>query len=418
MTTTHTVQWATESRPPVSPDLTHYWVQIETPAGEYVAANRVPLTARSQAFTLPPGEYVETVSGSNADGTVREGTIRRPFTVGNGAVPKPFPFPIWADVPVPPEPEPGAPDKAGWEARMIEKGIQVGDYLSTNPSIDEKINWVYYDMCRVMYQIADYTETPEPWNTYAKQAMGWYRDVYVLPNNGAVPGYENFTHGLRMDYERTGDAESKRAAILLSQNAMYALDGTDPSYITSHARSREVAYAIFSYINAEALGEPRRAQRAAWVTQSYDYIRQWQDVAGWGTAQISPFMMAITAKALIMDWEETEDARCEPALLDLAQFMWVKGYHAETHAMYYNVNPDIDPAEGGPPTVGAPDLNMMIAPLYSWLYALTGDDVHRDRFDALLLGQENAYLEQGKQFDQNYWWSIQGMKWREQGFDA
>lgn len=315
--------------------------------------------------------------------------------------------------PEPPDPDAVLPDKTGWEARMIEWGIPAGEYLSTNPSIDEKINWVYYDMCRVMYQIADYTGNAEPWNTYAKQAMVWFRDVYVIPNNGAVPGYENFTHGLRMDYERTGDEVSKAAAISLSKNAMYAFDGTEPSYIASHARSREVAYAIMGYINAEKLGEPRRDQRAVWVTQSYDYIRQWQDVAGWGTGQISPFMMGITAQALIEDWEETQDTRCLPALLDLAQFMWVKGYHAETHAMYYNINPNIDPAEGGPPTVGAPDLNMMIAPLYSWLWVQTGDTVQRDRFDALLVGQANAYLAQGKQFDQNYWWSFDGMRWRE-----
>jgi hypothetical protein len=199
---------------------------------------------------------------------------------------------------------------------------------------------------------------------------------------------------------------------------MYAQDWVEPASVASHARSREVAYAILGYINAEALGEPKRDVRASHVTQSYDYIRQWQDVAAWGTMQISPFMMGITAQALIADWEETEDARCPPALLELAEFMWTVGYHPDTHAMYYNVNPNIDPAEGGPPTVGAPDLNMLIAPLYGWLWAQTGDVVHRDRFDALLLGQANAYLAQGKQWDQNYWWAFLGMEWREMGAPA
>jgi hypothetical protein len=411
--TTHTVQWATESRLPVSPDLTHYWVQIETPAGEYVAANVVPLTARSQAFTLPPGEYVESVAGSNADGTVREGRISRPFSVGNGPVGKPFPFPIWADAPEPPEPpDPSAPDKTAWDAGMVEWGIVHGDTLSTEQSIDFMLNHVYYDMARCMYQIADYTESPEPWNTYAKQAAVFFRDQYAGPNNGAVPGYENFTHGLRMDFERTGDAESKRVAILLSQNAMYAQDWVEPASVASHARSREVAYAILGYINAEKLGEAKRDIRARYVTQSYDYCRQWQDVAAWGTGQVSPFMAGITAQALIADWEETQDARCLPAMLEIAEFFWVRGYHAETHSLYYQIN-QADTADGGPQLNPAPDLNMICAPLYGWLWAQTGDVVHRDRFDELLLGQANAYLAQGKQFDQNYWWSFEGMRWRE-----
>lgn len=419
--TTHTVQWATESRKPVSHDLTHYWVQIETPAGAYVAANVVPLTARSQAFTLPPGEYVESVSGSNADGTVREGTIRRPFAVtGNGPVVKPFPFPVWADAPEPPEPpEPGAPDKAGWEDSMISWGIIHGDYLSSEPppSIDEKLNHVYYDGCRVYYQIAEYTQSPEPWSEYAKLALQWYRDEYVMPNNGAVPGYQNFTTGLRMDFERTGDEASKNAAILLSQNAMYAGDWTDRNYVTHHATSREVAYAILSYINAEALGEAKREIRAEWVTQSHAYFAQWYDKTTWGIYQVSPFMCAITAQALIADWEETDDDRCLPALTGLADWLWTEAYHEPTHAMLYQLNPD-NTSEGGRSTTGAPDLNMIIAPLYSWLWAQTGDETARDRFDALLLGQANAYLAGGKQFDQNYWWSFSGMEWREMAAPA
>jgi hypothetical protein len=320
---------------------------------------------------------------------------------------------------VPPEP-PNPPDtddeldKTGWEARMIEWGIPAGDYLSTNPSVDEKINWVYYDMCRVMYQIAEYTDSPEPWNTYAKQAMRWYRDLYVVPNNAAVPGYQNFTTGLRLDYERTGDEASKAAAILLSQNAMYAADWTDRNYVTHHATSREVAYAILSYINAEALGEVPRPIRTEWVTVSHSYFAQWYDEATWEHYQVSPFMMAITAQALIADWEETDDDRCLPALQGLGDWMWAKAYHEPTHAMLYQLNPN-NTSEGGLSTQGAPDLNMIIAPLYGWLWAQTGEAVHRDRFDALLLGQANAYLAQGKQYDQNYWWSFDGMRWREGG---
>jgi len=295
---------------------------------------------------------------------------------------------------------------------MIEWGIIHWDYLSTEQSVDQMLNHVYYDMARVMAQIADYTETPEPWNGYAKQAAVFYRDQYVVPNNGAVPGYQNFTTGLRLDYERTGDEASKAAAILLSQNAMYAADWTDRTYVTHHCTNREVAYAILSYINAEALGEPKRPIRAEWVTVSHTYFAQWYDETTWGDWQVSPFMMAITAQALIADWEETQDPRCLPALTELADWMWTKAYHAPTHAMLYQLNPN-NTSEGGLSTAGADDLNMIIAPLYSWLWVQTGNETYREQFDELLLGQAEAYLAQGKQFDQNYWWAFDGMRWRE-----
>jgi hypothetical protein len=301
-------------------------------------------------------------------------------------------------------------DKATWEANMLEWGVINGDKLPTFASSDEQLNWVYYDQTRVMYQIADYVGATEPWYTYAKNAVKVFRDDYVLPNGGAVPGYENFTRGLRLDYEKTGDVVSKDAAIALSKNAMYAADNTDRTYIVHHSKSREVAYAIFGYINAEALGEAKRGIRAEWVTQSYDYIRQWQDSSTWGQSdEISPFMMAITAMALIEDWEETQDARCLPALQGLADWMWPLAYHAETHALYYSFNP------GNHSTQGAPDLNMLIAPWFSWLWVQTGDAKYRDCFDELLLGHASAYLEQGKQFDQNYWLAFDGMAWREGG---
>ena len=68
-------------------------------------------------------------------------------------------------------------------------------------------------------------------------------------------------------------------------------------------RSREVAYAIMSYINAEALGEAKRPIRAEWVTKAYGHCQQWMDQSTWGVDQVAPFMMAITSQSLIEDWD-------------------------------------------------------------------------------------------------------------------
>lgn len=421
--TVHIVQWGTEMRTPVAQDLTQYYVQITKPDGTYVAARTEPLGTTSTYWDLPPGEYVETVDAVNADRTVYEGQISRPITVG---APPPiivdpppvttgqFPFPVWGPPYVPPVLAPGDVDKQLWELNMVKYGTRHGEYLLTHPddTPDQKIGYTYYDMGRVMYQIATYTGDATLWNRYAKEAIHWFRDSYVLPNNGGVPGYYNFTTGLRLDYERTGDAESKRAAILLSQNASFAADSTDRSYVVRHGTNRELAYAILGFINAEKLGEPKRDLRAEWIDVSHTYFAQWYDKATWGTDQISPFMCAITGQALIADWEETQDARCLPALVTLGDWMWTEAYHAPTHAMLYQLNP-VSPE--GYVEAGAPDLNLVIAPVYGWLFKQTGDTKHRDRFDALLLGSANAWLDGGKQFNQNYWWSFDGMAWREGG---
>ena len=314
----------------------------------------------------------------------------------------------------PPEPpDATAPDKALWDEHMIEYGMHHGAYFATQPepTNDAKLDHVYYDGARVYAQIAAYTGQPEPWHTYATQANAWFRD-YVIRSNGAVPGYYNFTHGLRLDWERTGDVVSKDTVVLLSKKAAYAGDSTNRTYVVHFNRSREVAYAITSYINAEALGEAKRTIRADWVTQSYAYIPQWMDPAQWGSEQVAPFMMAITAQALIEDWTETQDTRCLPALKELADWMWPLAWHDATSGLLYQFNP----ANGsGVSTTGAVDLNMLIAPWFSWLWVQTGEDQYREKFDQLLYGHKDAYLDRSKQFNQNYWVAFNGMAWREGG---
>ena len=61
----------------------------------------------------------------------------------------------------------------------------------------------------------------------------------------------------------------------------------------------------------------------------------------------------------------------------------------------------------------APDLNLLIAPVYAWLYHQTGNTVYRDRADQIFAGGvAGAFLSQGKQFDQNYRLSFEYLRWR------
>jgi hypothetical protein len=292
---------------------------------------------------------------------------------------------------------------------MVTFGQRVCDQLAAGGmTADQRLHHVYYDQIRVMYQIADYTHDSR-WNACAQRALSVYRDEYVLPNQGRVPGYWNFTTGLRMHFERTGQAASKTAVQLLSRNAAYAQDTTGAAWTVPTLVSREVAYAILSYIEAENLGEPRRSRRAQLVTDAYGHLDQWFVRFTWRgkTEQVAPFMVGLTAHSLIADWEETHDARLIPALRRTADWLWANAWIASEEAMLFDVN-----AAPGTQAV-APDLNLLIAPMYAFLYRQTGLTQYRDQGDALFAGGvRGADLRFGKQFDQNYLWSFQYVKWR------
>src|SRR5437899_394338 len=274
------------------------------------------------------------------------------------------------------------------------------------------LDQVYYDAERVYYQIADYTGDPS-WLNCSQLAETVYRDQYVLPNNGSVPGHWNFTTGLRLDAQRTADAQSKTAAVLLSQHAAFATDGTPLAWTQSADYSREVAYAIVSYINAQILGEPLRQRRIDLVNQAYDHMAQWFVRFAWPgpwqqspteTSRLAPFMVGLTAHALIRDWEETKDSRLLPILRLAADWMWQNAWIPSASSMWY---------DSGSMGAGAPDLNLLVAPIYAFLYLRTGETKYRDEGDALFAGGVSfAYLTGGKQFDQNYWWSFDYVTWR------
>jgi len=306
------------------------------------------------------------------------------------------------------------PELSRWEHRMMQYGRKHCEWhADRNHSFDERLAHTYYDEIRVMHQIADYTHDAS-WRDCAVAARNVYRDNYVLPNKGGIPGYWNFTDGLRLDYLRTTDAVSRASVLSLADRAAYASDSAPPEQTKNIDRSREVAYALLSYINAEALGAPRRSRRAILVSQAYDHLDQWFLRFAWrgSTSQFSPFMVGLTAHSLIRDWEETRDPRLIPALRRAADWLWQNAWVARDESMLYQINP-ANISEGGRSTNGAPDLNLLIAPMYAFLAKYTGASAYREQADLLFKGGvRGAFLESPKQFNQNYWWSFDYVKWR------
>jgi hypothetical protein len=304
------------------------------------------------------------------------------------------------ETPPPPPGPPVIPERTRWEAQMLTWGQKTWDALKAAPDTpaDTGLALTYYDCDRVFQHVASYTGEAK-WLDAAARARFFYKDKYVIPNAGRIPGYWNFTTGLRM--------QSDRATVeLLSKNAAYAPDSTNPDWTKPVVRSREAAYAIVSYIDAELCGAAKRDRRQLLVDQAYGHLDQFvvafQDL---DTAAVNPqpFMVALTAHALIRDFEETGDGRLFPKLTEIADLMWEKCWVAEKESFWY------DEAGKAP----APDLNLLIAPLYAWLWKNTGKPWHLEHGDKLFAGGvKYAYQGAGKHFNQNYWWSFDYVTWR------
>lgn len=311
---------------------------------------------------------------------------------------------------------PSIPNLALWESNMKTFGSRHCNELSgSNLSFDGKLASTYYDAQWVYYRIYKYTGDRK-WFDCAQAAEAIYRDQYVVPSNGNVPGYWNFTKGLLEDYLQTGDSRSKDAVISISKNGAFGIDATPLSSTADSTMSREVAYNMLTYMNAEELGQPRRSRLGELKNQAIDHLKQW--FVSKNAPYIRPFMVSLTAHALIEYNERIGDARILPLLKIAADSMWANLWMADKGSFKYT---NVDTAQFSPSafayntggTEAAPDLNLLIAPLYAWLFHQTGEIKYRNQADAIFNGGvTQAYLVNGKQFNQSYRLSFDYIKWR------
>ena len=323
------------------------------------------------------------------------------------------------------------PSLAQWEANMTFYGQKhCATLQDPTKTASQKLDATYYDAERVYLQIAAYTASPT-WNGCGQAAERVYRDTYVIPNNGRVPGYWNFTTGQRHDYELTGDTASRNGVLMLAQNAIYAANGPLTSAIET-ALSREISYAIVSYVDSEMLGAARNPQLEAYIDIQLGHFDQWfvsktsrclsncDPASATGKYYVQPFMVGIAAEALIAYYQEIyPDPRIPNAVKIAADWLWTHAWDAPNKTFWYE-NQISDPSQipsGYWPSAtfssSAPDLNLLIAPAYAWLYRMTGDTTYRDQGDQVFVGGvANSWLDGPKQFNQNYRWSFAFVKWR------
>ncbi len=319
---------------------------------------------------------------------------------------------------------------------MVDYGRRRGDDLLGESNFQAQLNMQYYDAQRVFLQIADYTGDDDPWQRYADAAESTYK-TYLEKNDFQIAGYMRFPHGLFMDWRRNGDEQSREYLFRLRETGAFATP-EDPAYnrLWRDSRySREIAYAIETQVLAERAGAPAQTYRKdLYVDMALDHIDAWltgdfgHNDEQWRFCQA--FMAGLTASALIAYDDHLEStgrdrdprvlARIETLSDWLWQTMWVAGvggsrgdwypHESSTLGAFEYVQPSVEGVGSEDP---APDLNLLIAPMYGWLYAQTGAARFRDRGDAVFAGGiAMASLEQNKIFNQNFRSSFDYVEWR------
>ncbi len=95
-------------------------------------------------------------------------------------------------------------------------------------------------------------------------------------------------------------------------------------------------------------------------------------------------MVGLEGQALIQYYEKYKDARILPMLKTAADVLYnevtplgLRIWNPQKGAFLY------DTSWGGGRDYGYPGLNQLIAPLYAWVYEMTGDTKYRDQGDEI-----------------------------------
>jgi hypothetical protein len=370
------------------PTFTIKWVEgnccILSSGGYYFYKGEGDIAFRVTTTTAtPPGDYTVVISGKDRlTGDV--GVLNVPIKVVT----------LPAVVTTPKVAPPALPALTKYTNDMRNYGTQ---YCNSTLSAGVESGVWYYDGILVYHKASKYLNDPTFITSCAQNVKNMYIP-YVVNNNGSLPGYRVFSQGLRRDFEVTGDTVSRKAAILLAK-------GLPLQWQVDQVSSREVAYQILAMVDAERLGVARNPKLADLVNVALGHIDQWTMTKNGTYAR--PFMFALTSEALIRYYELTGDPRVIWYVKTGADWMWANTWVDASEAFRYT---DRVVSSGG--TNPAPDLNNLIAPVYGWLYSVTGDETYRTQGDKIFSGGVKlAWLGNGKQYSQNYRWSFDYLTW-------
>jgi hypothetical protein len=269
---------------------------------------------------------------------------------------------------------------------------------SAVPPGDESGVW-YYDGARVFDQIASYT-SDTTWDACRAKLALQYRS-WVL-GGADVGGWQTFTTGLRLDDEHAESADDKAAIVQLS-NAKFCADSVPATTYENEGYSREVAYCIHAILDDQAIeGVDRSQTLTRLVEAALGHLDQW--FVARSSPNTAPFMFGLTAEALIRYHDAVnQDPRILSGIQSGLDWIWLNAWVSSSQAFWYRLDSQTP----------APDLNLLIAPAFAWVYQQTCDSSYLEQGDQVWAGGvTGAYISDGKHFSQNYRWSFQYLNWR------
>ncbi len=342
---------------------------------------------------------------------------------------------------------------------MRDRGRYWGEYLNPDNTVTDKQKIVheFYDSAHTFYSIADYLGEEEPWHTYARWAISVYRDGYLIPNDYRTAAWRRSSLGMYEHFLRGGDTTLEELEALRDQPA-YSWVRHGRGQGGAEHRSRAIAFAVQSHVVAERAGSDRRYDGnvptlSVFIPWMASHLYEWRTgnykgTPNKGEPRFAPFMFGLTAHALIdfYEWELERGADpdaywpkslpidygqgdaqgeisvswpgIEEALADVARWavlearhddgssMWRESGNGDAAFLYESINE---------PGV-AYDLSMLIAPVYAWLWKITGNPEFRLVGDKLFLGgaRKGATLT-GKHFNQQFRIAFDFLQWRREG---
>lgn len=319
-----------------------------------------------------------------------------------------------------PEPDPEPPIPM-WEEYLWRRAIYMR--FHADPTVDiplwEGAIW-YYDGQNSAFEQINLTGNPH-WALAAENCERTYRPYAT---SGAA-GWRVFPHGLSQDWIRTDDEDSKYALIRLANKSAFGIHADNPARFTRElepfSRAREVSYLLSTYIICKELGLTEVINVDEKIEMCKNLLLGHLDQ--WFTSQtaiyVQPFMLALVCQALIEYRTHIDPTFPMDWFVTIADWVWTNAWRDSNKSFIYWIDLPID--EARLPDGGSPDLNMLIAPIYAYVYRNTGDVAQRDRFDlAFVGGVEGAYLGNikhvpgngGKQTSQFTRWSLRGAEWR------
>lgn len=351
-----------------------------------------------------------------------------------------------AVVPPEPPPPPAVPilGLGRWRSRMVEFGHKFG---APNPEMNTWEGYVwYYDGFRIFQRIAEYTGD-DSWLVEAAQCERVYLENYL--RKLGTTGWRVFPHGSEMAYRRTGDVKYLGDLLLLANKSPYGAHSADriKTTLAKYTRSREAAYllqTLLAWKRLSARGYPTAALKdyikmVAGSTELKNigpdrptelderigvlaglvhcHFDQW--FANKSADSMQPFMAALSAHALIEFADFCGGGSpgyfaVRESLKRAADWLRDNAWIEDDGGFYYQSQHPYD-ADGDTELRGAPVLNMLIAPMYAWLYKETGDAGWRDFGDKVFEAGTAAVLHSGKEFSQQYRWSFEYVAWRQGG---